>query len=99
MHCKICGKYIFENSHYIDGEYYHNDCIKQLASKENELYCAEYSLVQKAFHIDTLDRIVEMNGRSILKGVNTGYQIFEVGTYEECVRACNEMKATIRRDE
>lgn len=34
MHCKICGKYIFDNSHYIDGEYYHNDCIKKMAEEQ-----------------------------------------------------------------
>lgn len=35
MHCKICGKYIFDNAHYIDGEYYHNDCIKKMAEDIN----------------------------------------------------------------
>ena len=97
MHCKICGKDILENSHYIDGEYYHNKCIRELAIKDEELYCAEYSLTQKAFHIDVLYRIMGMNSKNILRSVNTGYQIFEIGTYEECVRACDKMKAIIRK--
>ncbi len=37
MHCKICGKYIFDNAHYIDGEYYHNDCIKELTSDNEKI--------------------------------------------------------------
>lgn len=30
MHCEICGKYVQEAAHYIDGKYYHNKCILDL---------------------------------------------------------------------
>lgn len=40
MHCRICGKYIFGDAHYINGDYFHNTCIIKLVEekekKENE---------------------------------------------------------------
>lgn len=37
MKCEICNKDILDNSHYIKGKYYHNDCIEHLLSNWNEL--------------------------------------------------------------
>lgn len=35
MNCVICDKNILDNSHYINGKYYHNECIENLP-KENQ---------------------------------------------------------------
>ena len=37
MKCKICNKDILDNSHYIKGKYYHNDCIEKLEEENKSL--------------------------------------------------------------
>lgn len=37
MHCEICNKYIFNDSKYINGKYYHNSCIEKLVQENQQL--------------------------------------------------------------
>ena len=37
MNCEICNKDILDNSQYINGKYYHNDCIEQLQQENARL--------------------------------------------------------------
>ena len=37
MHCEICNKYIFNDSQYINGKYYHNSCIEKLVQENQKL--------------------------------------------------------------
>ena len=35
--CEICNKDILDNSQYINGKYYHNDCIEQIQQENARL--------------------------------------------------------------
>ena len=37
MKCEICNKDILDNSQYINGKYYHNDCIEQIQQENSRL--------------------------------------------------------------
>ena len=37
MKCEICNKDILDNSQYINGKYYHNDCIEQIQQENEQL--------------------------------------------------------------
>lgn len=37
MKCEICNKDILDNSQYINGKYYHNDCIEQIQQENKQL--------------------------------------------------------------
>ena len=37
MKCEICNKDILDNSQYINGKYYHNDCIEQIQQENTRL--------------------------------------------------------------
>ena len=37
MKCEICNKDILDNSQYINGKYYHNDCIEQIQQENPRL--------------------------------------------------------------
>ena len=48
------------------------------------IWVAEFSPVQRAFHVDTLERIAEMNRESLERGLITGFvPIFVAETGEE----------------
>lgn len=49
MHCEICGKYIFESSQYINGKYYHNECIERLADEQLKI------TPRKSFYSNEID--------------------------------------------
>ncbi len=39
------------------------------------IWVCEYSPKQKAFHIDTVDRVLEINRQTAAQGLETGYTI------------------------
>ena len=54
------------------------------------IWACEYSLKQKSFHIDTLDRVLEANRQAVVQGEAPGYVIL-------CVAAdCNAAHAFAR---
>ena len=54
------------------------------------IWACEYSLKQKSFHIDTLDRILEANRQAVVQGEEHGYVILCVAT------SCNAAHAFAR---
>lgn len=56
------------------------------------IYVAEYSLKQKCFNIDCLQRVMENNLMGILSKRTVDYIPFTVGTYEQCDIACNILR-------
>lgn len=48
--CKICNKEIKDDSQFIDGNWYHNNCIIKLSSKLNEIekYCEDGKVYVKS---------------------------------------------------
>ena len=54
------------------------------------IWACEYSLKQKSFHIDTLDRILEANRQAVVRGEEPGYVVL-------CIAAdCNAAHAFAR---
>jgi hypothetical protein len=43
--------------------------------KINEIYTVEYSVVQRCYHIDTLDKTLENNLTAVCRNINNGYLI------------------------
>lgn len=39
------------------------------------IWTVEYSISQRAFHVDTVDKILEMNRRNVAQGLVPGYVI------------------------
>ena len=54
------------------------------------IWACEYSLKQKSFHIDTLDRVLEANRQAVVQGKEPGYVVL-------CIAAdCNAAHAFAR---
>ena len=47
------------------------------------IWACEYSVKQAAFHIDTLERILETNRRTVAQGLEPGYVILCVAASRE----------------
>ena len=48
------------------------------------IWVVEYSVTQKTFHIDTLDRILEINQQTSEQGTSTGFSpLYVTATSEE----------------
>lgn len=47
------------------------------------MYAVEYSLKQKCLHVDSLERIAQLNARAIMAGREPGYFIVDVADAEE----------------
>jgi hypothetical protein len=52
-----------------------------------KVYVAEYSAVQKQFHVDTLDRVIKVNKEAALDDVSTTYEIIGISTSMEEMQA------------
>lgn len=37
------------------------------------IWCVEYSISQRAFHVDTADKILEANRQTVAQGIMPGY--------------------------
>lgn len=37
------------------------------------IWTVEYSISQRAFHVDTVDKILEMNRRNVAQGIDPGF--------------------------
>lgn len=51
------------------------------------IWVCEYSPKQKAFHIDTLDRILEINRQTAAQGLEPGYLILCIASDSEAAHA------------
>lgn len=66
--CKICSKDIKKDSQYINGNYYHNECIEKLEHNWNELkkyigsewYCFDNESVEYDVAKDILNKMQEL---------------------------------------
>ena len=47
------------------------------------VWVVEYSPVQKAFHIDTVDRVLEINRRATAQGLAPGYTLLHIAATSE----------------
>ncbi|MBD5152257.1 MAG: hypothetical protein HDT16_07170 [Oscillibacter sp.] len=47
------------------------------------VWVVEYSPVQKAFHIDTVDRILEINRQTVAQGLTLGYTLLHIAATSE----------------
>ena len=54
------------------------------------IWVCEYSPKQKAFHIDTLDRILEINRQTAAQGLEPGYLILCIAATSEDAHAFAE---------
>lgn len=55
-----------------------------------EIWLVEYSPIQKAIHIDPIDKILSTNMRNIINGVSPGYvPIYTATTHEEAQRCAD----------
>lgn len=64
--CQICSKRVVDNSHYINGKYYHNDCIEQLQQDKEDLIKKPKVIVQ-----NKLKEITEEYHKLDKKNLNT----------------------------
>lgn len=51
------------------------------------IWACEYSLKQRAFHIDTLDRVLEANRQTVAQGAEPGYVILCITADSEAAHA------------
>ena len=51
------------------------------------IWVCEYSLKQNAFHIDTLDRVLEANRQAVVQGEEPGYVILCIAADSEAAHA------------
>lgn len=51
------------------------------------IWACEYSLKQDAFHIDTLDRILEANRQAVVQGEEPGYVVLGIAADCEAAHA------------
>lgn len=51
------------------------------------IWACEYSLKQKTFHIDTLDRVLEANRQTVAQGAEPGYVILCIAASSEDAHA------------
>ena len=66
MNCEICNKDILDNSQYINGKYYHNDCIEQLQQENARLK----DKIERSFKIVD-DKLTNLN---LEYGVNNEFR-------------------------
>ncbi len=57
-----------------------------------DVYVAEYSASQGAYHVDPLNRSVQTNAHALAAGRALDYAPFHVGTEDECYAACRQMR-------
>ena len=62
-----------------------------------DLFVAEYSLIQEAFNVEPLSSCINRNIRNIASGINTGFQIIGIGSYEQCSKICREFEKNFNR--
>lgn len=51
------------------------------------IWAAEYSPVQKAFHVDTLEKILEVNRQTAERGLSPGFVPLYIAASQEEARA------------
>lgn len=54
------------------------------------IWTCEYSLKQGAFHVDTLERVLETNRQTVAQGLEPGYVILYVAASREAAHAFAE---------
>jgi hypothetical protein len=59
----------------------------------DNLWTAEYSISQGAYHVDTLIRTLQVNIRNAALNRPNDYQVIFIGTAKECADACDKMRA------
>lgn len=64
-----------------------------MSNAVEQVWVAEYSLQQDAFHVDELGRSIRTNLQMVAGKRNNDYLVFGVfGTHEEASKACEVMK-------
>jgi len=58
----------------------------------SDLWTAEYSASQKAFHVDPLERTMQKNMRNAVLDKSNDYQVFFIGSAEDCTQAVERMR-------
>jgi len=58
---------------------------------KNELYTLEYSTIQDSYHIDLLEKTLEINLKASINKKNNDYQIIYIGTEEDCMKFLDDL--------
>ena len=71
---------------------------KKESIMDRKNWVLEYSTYQKCFHIDTIERVKEMNIQAVIEGRCNGYVIVAgPDTYDKITKFGEEMEKDIKR--
>jgi len=51
------------------------------------IWTVEYSISQRAFHVDTVDKILEMNRQTVAQGIDPGFVLLCIAATSEDAHA------------
>ena len=63
------------------------------------MWVVEHSNKQNCYHIDNLERVLEININNLRNNGESDYQIICLGTYEECEKFVNKIKISLQNKE